>query len=99
MRSDADDGVDRAREGQRFAQYGGIARKAAGPPLITDYCQRVAAKRLVVRVREEPPELRLHAEHVEVLAGDKLGLHPLEVSAAAHRSVQVVVETRKRGHS
>ena len=71
----------------------GIAGETAGPIVIAEDGERVAAGDAVVVGREYAADCRLHAEDVEVVAGDQLGAAALGL--ALHGEARVEGRTRE----
>ena len=69
LRRDADHGEVRAVQANRPADDGRVAREFVLPEVRPEHHDRVAAGHLVLVVAKTAPELRLDAEHAEVVAG------------------------------
>ena len=96
-RCDADDAECGRAHLQRSVQDIRIAQKSALPPRIADNGYRVVALGPVVGVRERTAYQRMHAQGLEIGAGDQLHLHRLRLIAPFDEAMNVVADAEDRG--
>ena len=81
LRHDADDLERQAVDDHGASQHVRIAIEAAGPPLVAQHNHRVAARSLVIRRSERPPQDAPDADDLEEISRDERDCHHLSVNA------------------
>ncbi len=83
-RGNTDDGVASSVDQNVVAQDPGVSSESRKPRAVAQDRDGVAARKNVVLGRENAPERRLDAQHLEVVSADEVAPHPLGESVVAH---------------